>query len=286
MTRATWISLFFCLALPLAGAALGAEEPAAPQPPDEKDYCAACHEGLAGSLKKPVAEWRGSVHAGAGNRCSLCHGGNPSAKDKTRAHSLKDHFAGKPDKKLIAEFCGKAGCHATALDQFRRGPHYRSVLKTGEPGCALCHGVHNIQRSSLDVMKAGSCAACHPAEYSKDMVALIAGFEKGIDEIDANIRLLSDKHAEFRDLQDRFNNMRHMFRQFVHVFSREDMESTRKILEMEIASLDSDAKSKVSAIQLMDVLYIVMLIFGLAIVIGIVTYTIVMYVKRKRKRKK
>jgi hypothetical protein len=282
MMRELWISIFLCLALPLSGAMLSAEEPAGPQPPDEKDYCARCHEGLAGKLKKPVAEWRASVHSGAGNRCSLCHGGNPSAKDKARAHSLKDNFAGRPDKKLIAEFCGKAGCHATALEQFRRGPHYLSVQKSGEPGCIACHGVHKIQKSSIDVMSTGSCTACHPAEYTKDMITLISGFERGIDGIDANIKDLTDKHADVRKLQDRFNNARHLFHQFVHVFSRQDMESTRKILEMEIASLDNDAKSKVSTIRRMDVLYIVMLIFGLGIVLGILTYTIVMYGKRKK----
>lgn len=282
MTRETWISLILCLALPLSVAGLRAEEPAGPQPPDEKDYCAGCHDGLAGRLKKPVAAWRASVHAGAGNRCSLCHGGNPAARDKARAHSLKDNFAGKPDKKLIAEFCGRAGCHATALEQFRRGPHYLSVQRTGEPGCVSCHGDHGIRRSSVDVMKAGSCAACHPAEYAKDMVGLISRFERGIDEIDENIGKLTDKHADPGKLQERFNNMRHMFHQFVHVFSREDMESTRKILEIEIASLDADTKSKVSNIRRMDVIYVVMLIFGLAIVIGISTYTIVMYGKRKK----
>jgi hypothetical protein len=59
------------------------------------------------------------------------------------------------------------------------------------------------------------------------------------------------------------------------------METTKKILDMEIESLDSDTRLKVASIKRLDMLYIAMLVFGVAIVIGITTYSIIMYGKRK-----
>ncbi|OHD66712.1 MAG: hypothetical protein A2176_11255 [Spirochaetes bacterium RBG_13_51_14] len=283
MSRKFMISLVLCALLPAYVASQAVLEKSAPEPPDEKDFCASCHERLPDSiLKKPVAEWRASVHAGGGTKCSLCHGGDPGINNKALAKSKKANYIGAPDKKVISEFCGRAGCHATALEQFKRGPHYLSVQKTTEPSCTTCHGVHGIQRSSIEVISAKSCSACHTAEYSKDLVGLIAGIDRGLSEIDTNVKYLTDRHAEVQKIQDRLNNARHLFHQFVHVFSRHEMEYTKKILEIEIENLDSETKMKVSSIRRMDLLYIAMTMFGLVIIVGISIYTLVMYSKRRK----
>jgi len=275
------MSTILCCVLAAAVAPAAAQN--RPEPPDEKDYCVICHEQEAQDrLKIPVAEWRASVHGGAGKRCSSCHGGNPALNDKLLAHALKSDFKGKPDRRKSSEFCGREGCHAKALEQFMRGPHYNSVLKSGEPGCITCHGAHNVKRSSISVISEKSCTACHPGEYSRDIVKLIGEIDRGIDRIDGNINFLLDKHADVKDLQDRLNNSRHLFHQMVHVFSREDMETTKRILELEIASLDGESKTKVASIQRMDLLYLGMLVFGLAIIAGVSIYSAVMYSRRKK----
>ena len=251
---------------------------------DEKDYCVACHEAEGNQrLKKPVAEWRKSVHVTAGKKCSLCHGGDPTVNDRVKAKSKLANFIGKPDKKAISEFCGRTGCHILALEQFKRGPHYQTVQKTGKPGCSSCHGTHNIQRSSIDVITVESCVSCHPANYSKDIISVIAGIDRNFSAIDNNLNYITGKQGEVRKLVGRVNNARHLFRQFVHVFSKQEMETTKKILEIEIQSLDSETRIKVASIKRLDVLYLAMLVFGLAIVGGISTYSIVMYGKRRKK---
>jgi hypothetical protein len=248
----------------------------------EKDNCALCHESLDNDkLKKPVDEWSKSVHATAGKKCSYCHGGDPTTNDKAKAKSKQANFIGKPPKKAISEFCGREGCHVLALEQFRRGPHYQTVLKSGEPGCNSCHGTHNIQRSSIDVITVASCTACHPADYSKGIISTIAGIDRSFSAIYKNINYITEKQGEVKKLRERVNHARHLFHQFVHVFSHEDVETTKKILEMEIESLDSDTRMKVASIKRLDMLYIAMLVFGVAIVIGITTYSIIMYGKRK-----
>lgn len=271
---------FLCL---IAATSLYAEEKGKTGSAEVNNSCAACHEQLQKeSLKKPVAEWRGSVHAKGGRNCTICHGGDPTTDDKIKAKSKLANFVGKPNKKAISELCGKAGCHILALAQFKRGPHYLSVQKTGEPGCTTCHGTHNIQRTSIEVISAKSCTACHPADYSKDIISMIAGIDRSIGAIDKNIEYMTGKHADVQKLSDRLNLARHLFHQFVHVFSRQDMESTKKILELEIKSLDSESRLKVSSIRRLDMLYLIMLSFGIAIVGGITTYSIIMYSKRKK----
>ncbi|MBP7737209.1 MAG: hypothetical protein KA369_14615 [Spirochaetes bacterium] len=272
-----------CLVLVAAsGPSLYGDEKKRPDKAVEKDNCARCHESLdKENLKKPVDQWSKSVHATAGKKCSYCHGGDPTTDDKVRAKSKEANFIGKPNKKTISEFCGREGCHVLALEQFKRGPHYQTVLKSGEPGCNSCHGTHNIQRSSIDVITVSSCTTCHPADYSKNIIATIAGIDRSFNAIDKNINYITEKQGEVKKLRERVNHARHLFHQFVHVFSREDMETTKKILDMEIESLDSDTRLKVASIKRLDMLYIAMLVFGVAIVIGITTYSIIMYGKRK-----
>lgn len=281
MIRNILASTILCCVLAAGGTAVQAGE--RPAPADEKDYCILCHESQDnGRLKNPVAAWRSSVHGAAGNRCETCHGGNPALNDKLLAHSLKSNFRGKPDRKKETEYCGREGCHVMATEQFMRGPHYTSVVKSGEPGCVTCHGAHNIQRTSIDVISEKSCSACHPADYSRDIVKLIGEIDRGIGRIDKNIAFLTEKRADVMDLQGRLNDTRHLFHQMVHVFSREEMETTKRIVMLEIASLEGESMAKVSSLQRMDMLYLVMLTVGLAIIAGVSVYTAVMYSRRKK----
>jgi cytochrome c553 len=276
----TSLAVFF---LATAGTPLQAEKEKSPGGGNETDYCVSCHEAEGNQrLKKPVDEWRKSVHATLGKKCSLCHGGDPTVNDKVKAKSKLANFMGKPPKKTISEFCGRDGCHVLALEQFKRGPHYETVQKSGEPGCSSCHGAHNIQRSSIDIITVDSCVSCHPAEYSKNIISVIAGIDRHFTAIDGNVNFITEKQGEVKNLKERINNARHLFHQFVHVFSKQEMETTRKILDMEMQSLDSETRMKVASIRRLDVLYLAMLVFGLAIVGGISTYSIVMYGKRKK----
>lgn len=282
MIRYPLASTILCCVLAATGAPASAQD--RPAPADEKDYCVICHDlQPTERLKKPVTEWRPSVHGGAGKHCSSCHGGNPALNDKDLAHALKSNFTGKPGGKKEPVFCGREGCHVKAAEQFKRGPHYLSVMKSGEPGCVTCHGAHNIKRTSIDVISEKSCTACHAAGYSRDIVKLIGNIDRGIGRIDDNLAILTDKNAEVKDLKGRLDNTRHLFHQMVHVFSREDMETTKRIVELEIASLDSETIAKVSSLQRMDLLYLAMLSFGLAILAGVSIYSGVMYSRRKKK---
>jgi hypothetical protein len=283
MKKKIWIQLLLCPILAVFGASVNAEEKNIREAPNEKDYCVICHKRQVNIiLKRPVTEWRASVHAGKGEKCGICHGGDSGIDDKIKAKSKLANFIGRPNKKKISEFCGREGCHTAALEQFKLGPHYLSVQKTGGPGCTTCHGVHNIKRSSIGIINERSCTACHSAEYSKEIIACITEIDRGINNIDTNIDVLVEKHTDVRAIQDRLKRARLLFLRFVHVLSRQDMDSTKKILEMEITSLDNETKSKVTSIQRIDMLYATMVIFCLGVIGGFLIYIIVMYSRRKK----
>ncbi|MBN2077594.1 MAG: hypothetical protein JW838_01420 [Spirochaetes bacterium] len=281
MTPRTWLPLMLVCSI-FAGSAFGAaEETAPPAATGEKDRCLGCHDGLGGDEAKPVGEWRSSVHAG-GKKCFLCHRGNPDADDRIAAHAKKDGFIGRPDNKAVPGFCGREGCHSIALEQFQRSPHYQSVMTKGVPHCGTCHGSHAIRKSSVGIIDEKACAICHTPETIKENVAMIAEIDRGIAEIDSNIRFMEDKHADVRVLRDRLDSVRRIYHQLVHVFSRTEIETSRRVLNLEIAGLGADARAKVSSIRRLDALYISMLIVGLAIIAGVSTYTLVMYGRRKK----
>ncbi len=249
--------------------------------PEEGNSCLDCHENLKGRLYQPVVEWKKSVHYTVGNKCNLCHGGNPAINDAELSKSREYHFIGKPDKDVITDFCGRGGCHATALIQFKKGPHYQSVLETNQPNCTHCHGVHNIQRSSVNIITEKDCTGCHSVEYSRAIVEDIKSIETSIDSIQENINFLEKKYADVSDIQERLDRTRHIFHQLVHVFSAEEMKTNKRILELEIENLERDSLTKVAMLKRLDIFYIIMAAFGLSVIVGISFYTIYMYSKRR-----
>jgi hypothetical protein len=283
MVKKILIQLLVCSIFTLFTSSLLAEDKTAQNPSNNKDYCVICHERQTkNSLKKPVAEWQASVHALKGGTCSLCHGGEPGIDDKIKAKSKLANFVGKPAKKKISEFCGRKGCHETTLEQFKLGPHYQSVLKTGEPGCTACHGVHNIRQSSIGIISVETCTACHSLKYSRESVNLIATLGQRMENVDKNVAVMVEKRVDVKAIEDRLKRVHQLFTRFVHVLSRQEMESTKNILELEITSLESDSNSKATSIQRIDTLYVIMVTFCLLVIGGFLAYIIIMYSRRKK----
>jgi hypothetical protein len=247
-----------------------------------KDYCVICHEGLGGRLKKPVVEWRASMHDGAGGKCNICHGGNAGVNNSALAKRRRSGFVGRPDKILIADICGRKGCHAGEAAEFKLGPHFPSVLMYNRPNCTTCHGVHEIRRSTAGVISEKTCASCHTRDFSKEMVTFIADTERGIAETSRNIGYISGKHAGAGNLRKRLDAAEGRFYRFVHVSPKEETMSIRNLIKVEISSLEAESETKISQITNINLLYITMVAFLLIFIGGISIYMLVMYGKRRK----
>ncbi len=81
-----------------AGALLLAATTSAAQSPPAANTCVTCHSTQADvRIATPAALFkRADVHRESGFACADCHGGDPTADDKARAHDVAKLFKGKP----------------------------------------------------------------------------------------------------------------------------------------------------------------------------------------------
>jgi hypothetical protein len=247
----------------------------------KKDYCVECHSKLSGKLQTPVPQWKSSVHHEAGISCSRCHGGNPGINNRKKSKAARYKFAGSPKKKKIVEFCGREGCHTLQRLQFEIGPHFKSVQKSGKPGCSTCHGDHSILKASADIIKDKACSRCHTAEYAREVLSSINSINKGLSGVAKNIEFLKKNQAEVTSLEKRLERTRQLFRELLHVFSKAEMRTTRKIIELEISNLQTDSGSRVALTERLDLLYILTVLFSIFTIIGFLVYSIYMFYRRK-----
>jgi len=245
------------------------------------NYCIECHKTLSGTPGSVLLEWRESVHADNNRECQICHGGNPRVNDSRLAKSKKYNFTGKPSKREVLTFCGRRECHSTAFRQFQRSPHYTSVMKEGEPNCVSCHGKHNIQRTTLHIISDRTCSDCHSVEYSRQMVAAISNIEKNIEDIEESFAYLDKRHIEKGETEKRYRELKSYFHQLVHVFSKQEIEYTRKFVELEIEYLDNDLKSKITVVRRLDLIYLLTACISILIIISFAVY--VLLVTRRRR---
>jgi predicted CXXCH cytochrome family protein len=168
-----------------------APQRAAAQAVREANACVACHSTLPDQrLAAPAALFAGAdVHRDRGFACVDCHGGNPAASDKVRAHDATGReaappFKGKPAGQAIVTTCAR--CHSDAELMRKFAPRQRvdqateyassvhgKQLARGDSRvatCASCHGAHGVRlvndaKSPVFATNvAATCATCHANE--------------------------------------------------------------------------------------------------------------------------
>lgn len=151
--------------------------------------CIECHKQLDDSLKQPVDEMAGDIHAKNDITCVSCHGGNADLKfadAQEAAMDPKKGYIGIPLRLNIPKLCAK--CHSDAsyirtfnpnlpTDQYQRyltSQHGMQLIKGDKKVaiCTDCHGIHLIQAGNVANSKVypnnipKTCAKCHSnAEY-------------------------------------------------------------------------------------------------------------------------
>ena len=153
------------------------------QPAPASNTCLSCHAALADSkLTTPAKLFVGpDVHRERGFACVDCHGGDPAAGDKARAHDPARGFKGAPTGQAQIAACAR--CHSDATLMRRFAPKQRvdqaaeyatsvhgkqlAAGHTNVATCASCHGPHGIRLVSdakapvFPTNVAATCAACH-----------------------------------------------------------------------------------------------------------------------------
>jgi hypothetical protein len=134
------------------------------------DSCVDCHRNrdflvTDKKLYDYYQEWGLSVHRQEEVSCSDCHGGDPGASDKKKAHA-GDVGGGIQTSavnfKNIPETCGQ--CHEDFLEAYRGSSHFEHLVTKKQeeqgPSCVTCHG--SVNESVLNVTTVQqACARCH-----------------------------------------------------------------------------------------------------------------------------
>jgi len=161
--------------------------------------CQFCHAQQAEvRLSSPTVGLAFDVHARQGLGCADCHGGDPLATERDRAHTAAAGFVGRPDPAAIPVLCAR--CHSNPafmvtynpglpVDQWEKYKTSRhgqllemGVLKVAQ--CVSCHTAHNVRpahdpESSVSPANIPrTCAHCHgDSKY-------MAGFGIPTDQFD------------------------------------------------------------------------------------------------------
>jgi nitrate/TMAO reductase-like tetraheme cytochrome c subunit len=140
-----------------------AASPAAKEKQKENS-CVHCHSRLPGTsfVGTKSHSWTGSIHQKHGVTCDNCHGGDPTAADKKKAHAsvLGSRNERSPVYyKNIPANCGR--CHGAEFFKFAQSLHYKQLESTGRgPECVTCHGSMVTRVLAPDTI-AAVCEQCH-----------------------------------------------------------------------------------------------------------------------------
>jgi nitrate/TMAO reductase-like tetraheme cytochrome c subunit len=179
----------------------------------EVSACIQCHtsENMEPRIHQHVQEWRGSWHAKNNVSCHDCHGGAPEDASMSMMHQRG--FKGAPKDTEIPQFCGT--CHIAIQDNYIKSGHGKTFISTGEgPSCVTCHGSHNIQQASMDIINEQLCSQCHTYERAKEMKQALFLVENKLNTIANDLKRLKlfgigtdmqekaffRNHAEYRAL--------------------------------------------------------------------------------------
>lgn len=152
----------------------------------ETSACIQCHTSanMGPEMHKITREWKQSWHAQNNISCHDCHGGAPEDASVSMMHQRG--FKGSPKDIEVPEFCGT--CHIAILDNYLKSGHGKTFRDTADgPSCVTCHGSHNIQQASMDIINEQLCSQCHTYERAKEMKQALFIVENKLSNIGENL---------------------------------------------------------------------------------------------------
>ncbi|MCI0338804.1 MAG: hypothetical protein L0226_14610 [Acidobacteria bacterium] len=133
----------------------------------KNNNCVNCHAKVDEPLRVSARyyEWQFSRHQEKGVSCDKCHGGDPTATDKDKAHVdvLRSSEAqSRLSRNNQAATC--SACHQPVVNAFVQSAHYQKLKSVGlGPNCNTCHAhmATTVIYSPKEV--ANLCSNCHNA---------------------------------------------------------------------------------------------------------------------------
>ncbi len=240
----------------------------------EISACIQCHtsDSMDPEMQQIVEDWRESWHAKNNISCHSCHGGDP--EDASMAMSHQRGFKGAPQQKDIPEFCGT--CHIAILNNYLKSGHGKQFLASGTgPSCVTCHGSHNIQRASMDIINEQRCSQCHTYERAKEMKQALFLVESKLYSIDVNLKRLKVLGIETDSQEKAFFRTHAEFRALFHSIDVDAVRAKSSDYNRKLAVIESEINEsfKQLAFRRNFSAYLFLLFVGLSIVVFLLTKT-------------
>jgi nitrate/TMAO reductase-like tetraheme cytochrome c subunit len=181
----------------------------------ETSACIQCHtsDNMGPEMHEITRQWKESWHALNNISCHDCHGGAPEDASMSMMHQRG--FKGSPKDTDIPEFCGT--CHIAILDSYLKSGHGKTFCDTAEgPSCTTCHGSHNIQKASMDIINEQLCSQCHTYERAKEMKQALFIVENKLINIEEDLERLKMVGINVDDQEKTFFRTHSEFRALFH----------------------------------------------------------------------
>lgn len=208
----------------------------------EANTCISCHasEKMKPEFRDITEAWQASLHAQNRISCEQCHGGDP--KDAALAMSAQRGFLGSPQYKAVPEFCGK--CHIGILANYLESGHGKA-LKGGKkaPNCVTCHGSHNIQKASIDIISEQLCTKCHSYERAKIMKVALFQVEKRLSQLEENLQKLKQEGIYPQDDERSLFSTQAEFRTLFHTVDAGLVRSRTDEFNAKLELIDKDIQA-------------------------------------------
>lgn len=178
----------------------------------DESTCIQCHGALEGRLSAPVAQWQTSVHADNGISCDACHGGDPTDSSML-AMSPEKGFIGVPAYTEVPDFCGR--CHIGVKEDYMSSAHGQA-LNAGGAQCVICHGNHEVQVATIDLINEQSCSRCHGYQRAAQIKQEISSTEAVLTKLEKSVSSLHRFGIDTERLEEELFASRNSFRQLFH----------------------------------------------------------------------
>jgi hypothetical protein len=181
----------------------------------ETSACIQCHtsDDMGPEMHEITRQWKDSWHAKNNISCHDCHGGAPEDASMSMMHQRG--FIGSPKNIDVPEFCGT--CHIAILNNYLKSGHGKTFCDSAEgPSCVTCHGSHDIQQASMDIINEQLCSQCHTYDRAKEMKQALFLVESKLSSIGDNLTRLKVLGIGVEDQEKSFFRTHAEFRALFH----------------------------------------------------------------------
>ncbi|MBI5196372.1 MAG: cytochrome C [Nitrospirae bacterium] len=240
----------------------------------EVNACIECHSSnsMRPEFRSIPQEWKMSWHYQNNVMCHDCHGGD--YKDATMSMSHQRGFVGTPKPADIPQFCGK--CHIGILRNYLESGHGKALLATGKgPNCVICHGSHNIQKTTMDIINEGRCTKCHSYERAKIMKQALFVTENKIKEIDSQLESLKTEGIYTGNEKRELFSTQAEFHALFHTIDADLVKQRTDEFMQRLNAIEAKIKESIDEIHFRKNFstFLMLIFIGLSVVVGLLAKT-------------